>query len=82
MQNVLQLTGKYNMLALEDEIVEGAKTIVANNPDVKSILLECTELPPAAYKVQDAVRMPVWDYITLTKWVYDGTLRKPFLGIM
>ncbi len=82
MQNVLQLTGSYNMLALENEIVEGAKALVANNPEVKCILLECTELPPAAYKVQDAVRMPVWDYTTLTKWVYEGTLRKPFLGII
>ncbi len=82
MQKILNLTGNYNMLALEEEIVEGARSLVAENPDIRSILLECTELPPAAYKVQDAVRMPVWDYTTLTKWVYDGTLRKPFLGIM
>ncbi len=30
--------------------------------------------------VQDAVRMPVWDYTTLTKWIYSGCIRRPFVG--
>ena len=77
----LQMTGRYNPAAVTAEIVATAKEIVANN-NIGAILLECTELPPAAYAVQKAVRLPVWDYTTLTNWVYLGALRRPFVGHM
>jgi hypothetical protein len=54
--------------------------MLKENPDIGAILLECTELSPHAVAVQDAVRMPVWDYTTLTKWIYSGTVRRPFTG--
>ena len=77
----LQMTGRYNPAAVAAEIVETAKAIVASN-EIGAILLECTELPPAAHAVQKAVRLPVWDYTTLTNWVYLGALRRPFVGHM
>jgi Asp/Glu/hydantoin racemase len=81
-KKVLGLEGNYNMLKLEREIVEAAERIVKRDKDVRAILLECTELPPAAYAVQNAVRLPVWDYTTLTKWIHLGCLRRPFTGII
>ena len=82
MQKILQLVGEYNMLTLEQEIVAMARSMVTQDPSIGSFLLECTELPPAAHAVQNAVRMPVWDYTTLTKWIHDGALRRPFYGIV
>ena len=82
MKKVLNLVGEYNMLLLEQEIVAAARSVVDENPDVGSILLECTELSPAAHAVQDAVRLPVWDYTTLTKWIHEGCLRWPFFGVI
>lgn len=79
--NALQMTGRYNPAAVTAEIVDTAKELVANH-DIGSILLECTELPPAAHAVQKAVKLPVWDYTTLTNWVYLGALRRPFVGHM
>ncbi len=79
--NALQMTGRYNPAAVTAEIVATAREIVANN-DIGAILLECTELPPAAHDVQKAVKLPVWDYTTLTNWVYLGALRRPFVGHM
>jgi aspartate/glutamate racemase len=67
---------------LEKEIVAAAQKIVKRDKNIDAILLECTELPPAAYAVQDAVRLPVWDYTMLTKWIHDGCLRRPFTGII
>jgi len=72
-------TGKYNAARLEADIVAVAKRVVAEN-DIGAILLECTELSPHAVAVQNAVRMPVWDYTTLTKWIYSGAVRRPFVG--
>lgn len=82
MKKVLNLVGSYNMLLLEQEIVAMARSLVEKDPAIGSILLECTELPPAAHAVQNAVRLPVWDYTTLTKWIHDGCLRRPFYGVI
>jgi aspartate/glutamate racemase len=77
---IMANTGVYNPLKVEQEIVAVAKQMLAENKDIGAILLECTELSPHAVAVQDAVRMPVWDYTTLTKWIYSGCIRRPFVG--
>jgi len=77
--SIMANTGIYNPAKVEQEIVDVARQMVAEN-DIGAILLECTELSPHAHAVQDAVRLPVWDYTTLTKWIYSGTIRRPFTG--
>lgn len=72
-------TGKYNAARVEAEIIETTKLVMQEH-DIGAVLLECTELSPHAVGVQNAVRMPVWDYTTLTKWIYSGTVRRPFVG--
>jgi aspartate/glutamate racemase len=78
--NIMANTGVYNPAKVEQEIVAVAKQMLRENDDIGAILLECTELSPHAVAVQDAVRMPVWDYTTLTKWIYSGCIRRPFTG--
>jgi cardiolipin synthase len=53
-------------LLREDRAEKGQ--MVSENKDIAVILLEYTELSPHAVAVQNAVRMPVWDYTTLTNW--------------
>jgi Asp/Glu/hydantoin racemase len=77
---IMANTGKYNPAKVEAEIVSVAEKMIAENKDIGAILLECTELSPAAVAVQNAVRLPVWDYTTLTKWIYSGCVRRPFVG--
>ena len=77
---IMANTGVYNPLKVEQEIVAVAKQMLQDNKDIGAILLECTELSPHAVAVQNAVRMPVWDYTTLTKWIYSGCVRRPFVG--
>jgi len=77
---IMANTGVYNPLKVEQEIVAVAKQMLQDNKDIGAILLECTELSPHAVAVQNAVRMPVWDYTTLTKWIYSGCIRRPFTG--
>jgi Asp/Glu/hydantoin racemase len=77
---IMSNTGRYNPVKVENESVSVAKKMVAENDDIGAILLECTELSPAAVAVQNAVRLPVWDYTTLTKWIYSGCVRRPFTG--
>jgi len=77
---IMANTGVYNPQLVEQEIVNVAKQMLKENDDIGSILLECSELSPAAVAVSNAVRMPVWDYTTLTRWIQSGCVRKPFVG--
>ena len=38
------------------------------NPDMKTILLECSDLPPYAHDIQQASGLPVFDFITMIEW--------------
>ena len=80
MQRVTGETGRFNPKKLEKELVELAKKMVRENPDVGAIVLECTEFPPYAHAIQDAVRLNVWDFVTLTELMHAGAMRKPYTG--
>ena len=77
---IMANTGRYNPAKVEKEIVSVAERMLVANKDIGAILLECTELSPHAVAVQNAVRMPVWDYTTLTRWIQSGCVRRPFVG--
>ncbi|MGI9643320.1 MAG: hypothetical protein ACR2N9_11140 [Acidimicrobiia bacterium] len=77
----VELAGRYNPVKMENDIVTVAKQMIEEH-DIGSILLECTELSPHAVAVQEVVHMPVWDYTTLTEWIYAGAVRRPFVGHM
>ena len=47
------------------EIIAEAMSILEERPDTGAILLECSMMPPYAKAVQDAVGIPVFDFITL-----------------
>ena len=78
--SIMANTGRYNPGKVEQEIADVARQMLAENDDIGAILLECTELSPHAVAVQEATRLPVWDYTTLTKWIYSGCIRRPFSG--
>jgi aspartate/glutamate racemase len=76
----MSLDGKLNANRFERDILEGIKRLLKKDKDIAMILLECTELPPHAVAVQKMVNMPVWDYTSLTNWIYSGCVRRPFVG--
>lgn len=53
-------------------VVGLARELVRKNPDVGAIVLECTNFPPHTGAIQDAVRLPVFDLITLIHWVHNA----------
>ena len=82
MYRVTHEAGSYSPKKLEKELVDLAKKMVKENPDVGAILLECTEFPPHASAIQKAVRLNVWDFVTMTEFMHAGAMRKPFTGWM
>jgi len=55
--------------------VAAAERLVERRPDVRAIVLECTNLPPYADAVRDATGLPVHDITTLVRSRF-GTVTK------
>jgi len=68
--------------AVERETVAVARELVRENPDIGSLLLECSDLPPYAAAVQEAVRLPVFDFITMIDHVYSAVAQARYIGTM
>lgn len=79
---ILMEKGSLDSQKIQDEVVEVAKTMVKQNPDIGSILLECSDLPPYAHAVQRAVNLPVFDFFTMINYVHTTLVRTPFAGFM
>ena len=75
-------TGSLNAGAVEKEVVTVARNMVAENPQIRALLLECSLLPPYAAAVQDAVNLPVFDYITMINYVFAAVVKQPYSGFM
>ena len=67
---------------LEDDLVELATEVCAETPEVDAILLECSDLPPYAAAIQRATGLPVFDFITLAKWVESVVVQRPYYGMI
>lgn len=75
---VFDESGYLDSSRLRREVVDTAKTLVAQHPGVKSILLECSMLPPYGRDVRRAVNLPVYDYLTMIDYVYSSLVKPRF----
>lgn len=67
---------------LEQEVVAVAVDLVKDNPEVGAIVLECTDMPPYAHRIQEETGLAVFDLSTLTNMVGETVTRHPYRGIM
>ena len=65
---------------LTDDLCSLAKDLCQQHPDIKAILLECSDLPPYSAAIQKATGLPVFDFITLANWVASAVLQKTYTG--
>jgi hypothetical protein len=49
--------------------------IVARRPDISTLVLECTNMPPYARAVAQATGRPVYDVVSLLNWLWSGVSR-------
>ncbi len=79
---VIEEVGTLNSKYIEKEIVFAAKQMIVEEPRIKAVLLECSCLPPYGAAVQEAVNLPVFDYITMINYVYSSVVKQRFVGFM
>ncbi|MDD4364747.1 MAG: aspartate/glutamate racemase family protein [Synergistales bacterium] len=80
--SVLDEKGTMDSDLVEREVVGVAERMVAENPDVAAIVLECSDLPPYAHAVHRATGRPVFDFITMIKYVHSALVPRPYEGYM
>ena len=68
-----------DVAAAERDLVEAGRALVARHPDVGAIVLECTNMPPYAAALRDALELPIFDITTMIRWFHAG-LRPPSFG--
>ena len=81
-RNILDCTGEFNYAELERELVNRAQQLVTEHPDVGAILLECSDMPPFAWAIQCAVKLPVFDFISMLNWIHYGVVQRPYEGFL
>jgi|TARA_B100000524_G_scaffold44424_1_gene21220 hypothetical protein len=62
-------------------MVAKAKAVMARRPNLRAILLECTELPPYADALRKATGLPVFDAITACDFMMMGVQDNERFGI-
>lgn len=57
-----------------------ARRLVDSHPDVGALVLECTNMPPYAERIQRETGLPVFDIVTLTGWIYGAVCQGGYGG--
>ena len=63
---------KLDQSVAQAEVVGVAKQAVETNPDIGAFVLECTNLPPYSEAIKESTGRPVWDAISLIRWLQLG----------
>jgi hypothetical protein len=77
---ILDEKGSLDSDLITEETVRMALSMLAEHPDMGAILLECSMLPPYAKAVQDAVGLPVYDFISAIDFLEAGTDQRRYTG--
>ncbi|MBV9783661.1 MAG: aspartate/glutamate racemase family protein [Acidisphaera sp.] len=61
-----------------EDVLEAGHALVARHPEVAAIVLECTNMPPYAHALREALGVPVFDIYSLITWFQAGLRPRDF----
>lgn len=67
-----------DVTAAERDVVGAGVDLVSRHPDIGALVLECTNMPPYAAALAEAVRMPVYDICSMVSWFHAGLRPRVF----
>lgn len=74
-------SGRIDPAGVCREVVERSRRLCAADPEIRALLFECANLPPYAAAVREATGRPVYDALTLIRWVHAGLAPGSFEAI-
>lgn len=60
------------------DILDAGRTLLHRHPEVGAIVLECTNMPPYAKHLHEALGVPVFDIYSLITWFHAGLRPRDF----
>lgn len=75
-------SGTADLPAIQREVVQAAIDLVAQDPSIGALLLECSELPSYAAVVQHETGLPVFDFTSMIEFFVAGLRRNAFTGFI
>jgi hypothetical protein len=69
-----------DVAAAEQDILDAGRRLASRHPEVGAIVLECTNMPPYAAALREAVGLAVYDIYTLVSWFHGGLRPRRFEG--
>lgn len=70
-----------DLAKVEDELLAAGRALLARSPDIGAVVLECTDLPPYAHRLQEVLCRPVFDLTTLSTMMHDVVTRQAYSGM-
>ncbi|KAK1851852.1 aspartate racemase protein [Colletotrichum chrysophilum] len=63
---------------IEAELVATAKELIKSRPEIRAVVLECTNMPPSSKAIHAGLggKIPVYDVYTMGRWFYSGLVRQ------
>jgi hypothetical protein len=74
---MIERGGAYDAAALEAELLAVVDGLIRGAPEIGAIVLECTNLPPFTGSVVARFGLPVFDILTLGKWLFASVSASP-----
>jgi hypothetical protein len=60
------------------DIIDAGKALLAQDRTIGAIVLECTNMPPYAHALREALGLPVYDIYSLIGWFHAGLRPRDF----
>lgn len=79
---ILGNLARMDVAKMEADIRAAAAELVAAQPDVGAIVLECTNMVPYAHAVQQVTGLPIFDITSLIDLTFASLHRRSFTGYM
>mgnify|MGYP000695129104 CR=1 FL=1 len=69
-----------DLAEIKREVLAAGRRLIERAPNVGTIVLECTDLPPYAHDLQLELKRPVFDLTTLATMMHDVVIRSRYSG--
>jgi hypothetical protein len=77
---IMTYRGSFDNEGVKNEVVSKAMEIMKEDADIGAFLLECSDMPPYAYAIQEATQRPVFDFITMINYLHSSVAQFPYCG--
>ena len=78
----IEESGTLDSSLVEAEVINAGRQMITRDDSVGAVLLECSLLPPYAASLAEALKLPVFDYITMINYVYSAVVKQRYSGYL